>query len=520
MAVPKRKTSKTRRDKRRSAHWKLATPALVKCAKCGEFHQPSQSMLKLRNIQRPRSCQGRGEIVLISRAGVSAPAALLPKTLERGVCMSSVICFVEPKSAAARAGIQPGETLLRLNGRTVHDVLDYKFESYDPELTMELRSSNGDVRTVRLQKEEGEDPGLTFHTYLMDKAHGCVNHCVFCFIDQLPSGMRETLYFKDDDVRLSFLTGNYVTLTNVSEREVSRIIRQHISPLNISVHTTDKSLRMKMLGSRRAGDGLTIMRRFKDAGITMNCQIVCCPGINDGEALASSMRDLAEMYPEVQSVSIVPVGLTKFREGLPELKPFDALLAAKTVEQVDAFGDACLERLGSRIFFCADELYIKADREIPGDAYYEDYPQLENGVGMLRLLISEFEEALETAAACSSCEPFSVATGIAAAKYLKNILYTAQKKYANISGIIYAIQNNFFGDTVDVAGLLTGTDILEQLQGKPIGGRLLLPQNMLRQGETVFLDDMTLETLSSKLNVPLRIVRQDGADLAEAMLGR
>jgi len=331
--------------------------------------------------------------------------------------------------------------------------------------------------------------------------------------------MRKSIYFKDDDARLSFLMGCYITLTNLSQREIQRIIDLHISPVNISVHTTDPALRGEMLRSKRAGEVMEIMRRFAEAGITMNCQIVCCPGLNDGEELMRSMRDLEALWPSVHSVSIVPVGLTKFREKLYPLTPFTKEHAAETIDMVEAFSARCLEKHGSRIFFCSDELYLKAGLPLPPDEWYEGYPQLENGVGLLRLLETEFAEALEHAPAGDGV-PFSIATGVAAAPFLKNLLLTAQEKCGTINGNVFAVVNDFFGHSIDVAGLVTGGDLIAQLKGRALGERLLLPINMLRHGEGVFLDDVTLADVEEALGVRVRVVRQDGHDLLDAMLGR
>ena len=290
--------------------------------------------------------------------------------------------------------VSAGDCLVSINGNRILDVLDYKFYAYDRHLHLELQKEDGSSYSLHVEKEEGGDLGLDFESYLMDAPRSCANNCVFCFIDQLPAGMRPTMYFKDDDARLSFLLGNYITLTNLSEREVQRIIDLHVSPVNVSVHTTDPELRCRMLRNPHAARGLEILRKFAQGGIQMNCQIVCCPGLNDGKELERTMQDLAQLYPQVNSVSIVPVGLTKFREGLYPLTPFTPALAEKTIDKVTAFGDECLARYGSRIFFCGDELYLKCGREIPPDAFYEDYVQLENGVGMLRLMETEFSSAL------------------------------------------------------------------------------------------------------------------------------
>lgn len=429
--------------------------------------------------------------------------------------MASTIIEVEQNSPAA-GKIVPGDRLLSINGNKITDLLDYKYHSYDAEITVELETAEGEQKRVRIRKPEGADLGLEFDNWLMDKARSCANRCVFCFIDQMPHGMRESLYFKDDDARLSFLMGNYITLTNLTESEVRRIIDLRISPVNISVHTTDPELRRFMLGNKNAGRGIEIMRRFAEAGISMNCQIVLCPEINDGAALARTMRDLADMSPAVSSVSIVPVGLTKHRDGLHPLKLFDGESAGEVIDMVEDFGKKCLEKHGGRIFFCADELYLNAGRELPPDEYYEDYPQLENGVGMLRLFETEFLSAVKLSDTADG-EPFSIATGEAAAPFIERLVQVARDKCNNIRGSVYAIKNDFFGHSIDVSGLVTGGDLIAQLRGRDLGKRLLIPKNMLRHGEGVFLDDVTLEDAEKALGVPVVPIDQDGFCLAEAI---
>lgn len=411
-----------------------------------------------------------------------------------------------------------GDVLLSINGNPVHDVLDYKYYAYDTDLSVKLRAASGEIKDVHITKDEGGELGLDFETYLMDNAHSCANHCIFCFIDQMPKGMRSTLYFKDDDARLSFLMGNYMTLTNLSRREVERIIDLHISPVNVSVHTTDPELRAFMLGNPRAGKCLDIMRRFAEGGIVMNCQIVCCPGINDGAQLQRTMEDLASMYPQVSSVSIVPVGLTKYREGLFPLEPFSKELAEATIDQVEAFGDICLQNCGERIFFCGDELYLKAGRELPSDEFYERYAQLENGVGMLRLMKTEFLSALKLADEPDGV-PFSVACGVSAAPFFQDLIAAAKEKFPALNGRVYAIENDFFGHSINVSGLITGRDLIAQLKGNDLGERLLISENMIRHAEMDFLDDVTIEEASAALGVPIYPNRQDGFDLCDAMFG-
>ena len=433
----------------------------------------------------------------------------------------TVIRSVAPHSPAHRAGIRVGETLTHVNGKQIVDVLDYKFYTYDPRLEVELLQPDGTKRTVRVRKMEGEDLGLDFETYLMDRARSCANNCIFCFVDQLPPGMRKTLYFKDDDARLSFLMGNYITLTNLSDREVQRIIDLRVSPVNISVHTTDRDLRAQMLGHINAGRGIDIMERFAQARITMNCQIVSCPGVNDGAALEKTMTDLAAMHPAVNSVSIVPVGVTKFREGLYPLRPYTKEEAAAVVDQVEAFGKQCKEKLGTTLFWCSDEFYLLAGRPMPEEDYFEEFTQLDNGVGMLRLLRQEFKRALSLMEPeeMEGAVPFSIATGVSAAPFLEELVKLAAEKSDIIKGTVYPILNRFFGETITVAGLVTGGDLIAQLRGKDLGRRLLIPANMLRSGERVFLDDVTLDDVERELGIPVIPVAQDGYELLDAMVG-
>ncbi len=429
----------------------------------------------------------------------------------------TVIKSVDAGSPADRAKVKPGETLLRVNGHLIADVLDYKFYTYDPKLVLTLKEPSGKERSVKVKKDEGEDLGLEFETYLMDRARSCANKCIFCFVDQLPPGLRETLYFKDDDARLSFLMGNYITLTNLSDREAQRICDLHISPVNISVHATEPELRSLLLGHRQGGRGLEMMKRFAEAHITMNCQIVSCPGLNDGSHLQKSMEDLAALYPWVKSVSVVPVGLTRFREGLTPLVPYHRESASEVLDMVEGYAEQCLAKYGSRIFWCADELYLRAARPIPEDEFYEDYTQLENGVGMLRLLRREFDQALKLAEEKNSVRPYSVACGVDAADWLGEIVDMAERK-CHTRGRVYPVTNHFFGETITVSGLVTGGDLIAQLKGRDLGERLLLPMNMLRHGETVFLDDVTLPQVEEALGVPVVPVAQDGFELLDAIM--
>ncbi len=414
---------------------------------------------------------------------------------------------------------QPGDCLLSINGREILDVLDYKFFAYDSRLHVLLRRPDGSEYGLDVSKAEGGELGLDFESYLMDAPRACRNRCVFCFIDQLPRGMRPTMYFKDDDARLSFLLGNYITLTNLSERELERIIALHISPINVSVHATDPELRRRMLRNPKAGECMDIMSRLARAGIVMNCQIVCCPGLNDGEQLLRSMRELEALYPQVKSVSVVPVGLTKYREGLYPLTPFTKEHAGETLRMVEEYSSGCLKRRGSRIFFCGDEFYLKAEVPIPEDGFYEEYTQLENGVGMLRLMETEFMSALRLSDGVDG-EDFTIATGVAAAPFFKRLLDKAREKYPQLQGRICAIENDFFGHMITVAGLVTGGDLIGQLKGRALGKRLLISQNMLRRQEMDFLDDVTLEQASKALGVPIYPMEQDGFALWDAVSGQ
>ena len=435
--------------------------------------------------------------------------------------MKNVIQSVDPGSPAERAGVRPGERLLAIGGHPVTDVLDYRFYGYDRDPVLELEGPGG-KRRLRLRKPEGVDLGLSFESYLMDKARSCANNCIFCFVDQMPPGMRETLYFKDDDARLSFLMGNYLTLTNLSPREIQRIIDLRISPINVSVHTTDPELRCWMLRNRRAGESIAVMARFARAGIRMNCQIVACPGINDGPALDKTLADLGELYPAVESVAVVPVGLTRYREGLPEIAPYTSETAAALIGQVEAFAAGFLARRGTRLAWCSDEFYLLAGRELPEKRFYEDMNQLENGVGMLRLLQSQAALALEEDdLEALTPPPFTSATGVSAAPFRREIADLARRRGPALRGTVVPICNDFFGERITVSGLVTGGDLIAQLRGRRLGQRLLIPSNMLRAGERVFLDDVTLARVEEELGIPVTAVEaEDGFALVDAMLGR
>lgn len=432
------------------------------------------------------------------------------------------ITQVLPHSPAYAAGIHTNDLLISVNGHEIRDVLDYRFYLTDTDIRLELVRDRVPY-SVRLHKYEYSDIGLEFETPLMDQKHSCQNRCVFCFIDQLPKGMRESLYFKDDDDRLSFLHGNYVTLTNLKDADIERIITMHISPINVSVHTTNPELRVQMMHHRRAGEVLSYLRTLADAGIALCTQIVLCKGLNDGKELDRSMRDLASYLPALRSCSIVPVGLTKFREGLFPLQPFTAEDCANVIAQVNAFGDECLAEYGTRVFYCSDEFYVRAGLPLPEESYYEDYSQIENGVGMLTSMTSEFQTELqyldELLPSFRAPRTVSIVTGSAAYEHLSNLCQVLEQQVPGLKIYVYRAVNHFFGESVTVAGLLTATDVIAQLKGQPLGEELLFPSAMLRADEPVFLDDLTPDDLSSALGVPVRASENDGAKFLHALLG-
>ncbi len=431
--------------------------------------------------------------------------------------MGVVIKAVTPKSKADRAGIKAGDELLTVNGQVIEDVLDYMFYIAVPKVTLTLlRDGTEYSKTIR--KSEYDDVGLEFDTFLMDKKRSCSNKCIFCFIDQMPKGMRETLYFKDDDARLSFLQGNYVTLTNLDDRDIERIIKMRLN-INVSVHTTNPELRCKMMHNRFAGDKLRYLKMMTDNGIMLNCQIVCCPGINDGKELERTLCDLSDMMPNIQSVAVVPVGVTKFRQGLYPLEIFNEKTAGAAIDVIEAVQKNCLKKYGTRMVFASDEFYLTAKRPIPGADYYEDYPQYENGVGLLRSLSDELDDALELAQAPAGRRRVSVATGTLAGDFHKELAKRIMKRFDNVEVLVYPIVNHFFGETITVAGLVTGGDMTRQLAGKDLGDELIIPKVMLKADEDIFLDDMTLIEAEKALDIKITPSRNDGFEYLDAILG-
>lgn len=431
--------------------------------------------------------------------------------------MAVKIFDVTTGSHADKAGIKKGETLLSINSNEIVDVLDYRFYQVNRKLTLEVADEDKNVRTIEMTKGEYEEIGLEFETYLMDKQHSCRNKCIFCFIDQLPKGMRESLYFKDDDSRLSFLFGNYITLTNITEHEIDRIIKMHISPINVSVHTTNPELRCKMMNNRFAGDTLKYLKRFADAGITLNCQIVSCPGINDGDELVRTLTDLENLG--VNMTAIVPVGLTRYRENLYPLVPYNKETAGQTIDIIEKMGDECVKKHGRRIFFPGDEFYLLAEREIPSPEFYEDFSALEDGIGMIAYLTDDVGWKLEELDADESlCHKVTIACGEGVFPYMKRIMSMINEKFPNITINTRAIKNNFFGGGVNVSGLVTGGDLIDQLRGDDLGDRLIIPSSMLRFENDLFLDDVSTDDVERELGVTLVPVNNNGNDLVEAVI--
>lgn len=437
-----------------------------------------------------------------------------------------LIKSVQPDSIAEEMEIEAGDRLLLINGEEAEDIFDYQYMIQDEYVEILIRKPSGEEWLLEIDKEYEEDLGVAFENGLMDEYRSCCNKCIFCFIDQMPKGMRETLYFKDDDSRLSFLQGNYVTLTNMSEKDVERVIKYHLSPINVSFHTTNPELRCRMLNNRFAGEALKKADRFFEAGIEMNGQIVLCKGVNDGAELERSIADLTKYLPRLRSVSVVPVGLSKYREGLYPLEPFTKKDAEQVLDIIHRWQETIFPEFGLHFVHASDEWYLLAGRELPDEEHYDGYLQLENGVGMLRLLMEEFEDSMNGLRADGVMERWngrrreiSVVTGRISFPYIKRLAQRMETEFEGLTVHVYPIRNDFFGERITVTGLLTGQDIMAQLAGEKLGEELLLPQNILRSGETVLLDDYTVEDLVKALQVPVNIVKSSGYDFTESILG-
>ena len=430
-----------------------------------------------------------------------------------------IIKNVLPGSIAEELEISAGDKLLAINDQEIEDVFDYHFLANEEYLTVLIEKPDGEQWELEIEKEYEEDLGIEFEQGGMDEYRSCRNNCIFCFIDLMPKDMRETLYFKDDDSRLSFLQGNYVTLTNMSDHDIDRIVRYHLEPINVSFQTTNPELRCKMLHNRFAGEALNKVDRLYEGGITMNGQIVLCKGINDGEELERSIRDLMKYAPQLQSVSVVPVGLSKYRDGLYPLQPFTKEDAKEVLHIIHKWQKKAYEEFGIHFIHGGDEWYILAEEELPEEERYDGYLQLENGVGMLRLLMNEFEDGYESLNGDEIDREVSVATGFLAYPYIKRMADRIMEKYPKSKLHVYGIRNDFFGELITVSGLITGQDLIGQLKGKALGEKLLLPCNMLRIEEQDFLDDVTLQDVKDALQVPVDIVKSSGQDFIDAVLG-
>lgn len=433
--------------------------------------------------------------------------------------MAVIIKKVNNRTPAHRAKIKDGYTLVSINDNEINDVLDYQFYMTDENIKLKILDDENKLKEYKIKKEQYEDLGLEFETYLMDKQHSCKNKCIFCFVDQMPKGMRQTLYFKDDDSRMSFLFGNYVTLTNLTQEDINRIIKMHISPVNISVHTTNPTLRVEMMKNKNAGKVLSYLQDLAAHNIRLNTQLVLCPGINDGEELVRSLNDLAKYYPALDSIAAVPVGLTKFRDNLPQLRLYTKQEAQQVIDIIENFSDEFYKKHGKRIAFASDEFYLKAQRQLPDYEYYGDFNQLDNGVGLVTMLKNEFLDALENDEFNPNPFEATLITGELAYPLIKELAEKTTQKYPQVTLKVEKIINHFFGETITVAGLVTGSDLIEQLKDKITTKKLIIPSVMLRHEQDKFLDDVTVEEVENTLDAEVIISSNDGYELLCKMLG-
>lgn len=433
--------------------------------------------------------------------------------------MEHIVKKVLENSIAEEMEIEPGDNIMAVNDHPIEDIFDYQYLINDEYIELLVKKSDGEEWLLEIEKDYDEDLGIVFENSLMDNYKSCYNKCIFCFIDQNPKGMRDTIYFKDDDSRLSFLQGNYITLTNMKEKDIDRIINYHLAPINISVHTTNPQLRCSMLNNRFAGTILERIRKFYDAGIPMNGQIVLCKGINDGEELWRSISDLMEFVPVMESLSVVPVGLSDYRDGLFHLEPFEKEDACEVIDIIEHFQKKAFEKHGTHFVQASDEWYINADRDFPEAERYDGFVQLENGVGMVRLLMDEFEQEFDAVQGDDREYEVSIVTGVLVYRSIKMMVDRIGEKFPNVNIHLYKIINDFFGHRITVTGLLTGGDIIKQLTGKPLGQRLILPSNTLMADEPKFLDDVTLDQLIDALQVDVCIVESSGADFVHSVIG-
>lgn len=425
---------------------------------------------------------------------------------------------IDANSIAEELEIEVGDLLLSINGKAIKDIIDFMYLTQDDYIEMDIQKPSGEVWTLEIEKEFDEPIGLEFENPILDQAKRCSNNCIFCFIDQLPEGMRESLYFKDDDSRLSFLQGNFVTLTNLNEDDIDRIVEYRISPINVSVHTTDPDLRVKMLGNRFAGHLMPRLKRLISNGIIVNAQVVLCPKFNDGDALSKTLEDLSVLYPGLNSIAIVPIGRTRYRDHLPHVAPVDESVALDTIKRIEKFQKKALEKYGSRIAFLADEFYIKAKQNVPEDYEYEEYLQFEDGVGMIRKLKTEIDKALQTPQKFDKNRSVKILTGQAAYETMSQIAKNVVKTYPSISINVQKIENVFFGPEITVVGLLTGKDLINQVSSPVLEDVVLLPESIFRADEEVLLDDITLDQLKAYFQKPVVKVKLDGLDLLNCIM--
>ena len=433
--------------------------------------------------------------------------------------MEHIVKNVLENSIAEELEIEPGDNILAVNDHPIEDIFDYQYLINDEYIELLVKKSDGEEWLLEIEKDYDEDLGIVFENSLMDNYKSCYNKCIFCFIDQNPKGMRDTIYFKDDDSRLSFLQGNYITLTNMKDEDIDRIINYHLAPINISVHTTNPQLRCSMLNNRFAGTILERIRKFYNAGIPMNGQIVLCKGINDGEELWRSISDLMEFVPVMESLSVVPVGLSDYRDGLFHLEPFDKEDACEGIEIIEHFQKKAYEKHGIHFVQASDEWYINAGRDFPEAERYDGFVQLENGVGMVRLMKEEFEQEFNAVQGDEREYEVSIVTGVLVYDSIKILVDRMKEKFPNVKIHLYKIINDFFGHRITVTGLLTGGDMIKQLKGKPLGQRLILPSNTLMADEPKFLDDVTLDQFIEALQVDVCIVESSGADFIHSVIG-
>jgi len=432
--------------------------------------------------------------------------------------VSAKILCCDEDSIASELGLSEGDTLISINGNEINDVIDYMFYSQNEQILLRC-VCDGELVEFDIEKDADEPLGINFETYLIDKQRSCKNKCIFCFIDQLPKGLRETLYFKDDDARLSFLMGNYITLTNLTDADVERICRMRISPINISVHTTDPELRVKMMSNPNAAKINDILHKFADSGITMNCQIVLCRGVNDGENLKKSLADLKALYPSVASVSVVPVGLTKFRDGLYPLTPFTPDECREVIDIINNVGDQCKKEFDVRLFYPSDEFFIKGGVDLPDEDWYDGYPQIENGVGLSTSLLTEVKTAVKNLDFTPKKRDVAIVTGVLSQNIIERVVELVKEKYHMLNCTVYPIINRFFGEKITVSGLVTATDIIDQLKDKKLPKEVLIPSSMLRSEQDMFLDSITVEEVEKALGVNITVTYNDGFDLVQNIIG-